>query len=70
MQKPLLPDHPLTTRELAEFMQTSPRTVEGWRRRGIGPRFFKISGNRVRYLPGDVLEFVEANASFGGEAAE
>ncbi|MXO94063.1 helix-turn-helix domain-containing protein [Erythrobacter arachoides] len=38
----------LTTKELAHRWRISPRTLEGWRDKGIGPCYTKI-GNRVRY---------------------
>ncbi|MCK0129276.1 helix-turn-helix domain-containing protein [Erythrobacter sp. F6033] len=37
-----------TTNELADRWRISPRTLEGWRDKGIGPTFTRI-GNRVRY---------------------
>ena len=38
----------LTTQELADRWRMSPRTLEGWRDKGIGPTFTRI-GSRVRY---------------------
>lgn len=32
----------------------SERTLEGWRRRGTGPRFVRIEGSGVRYLLADL----------------
>lgn len=46
-----------TTKELASRWRISPRTIEGWRDKGIGPVFVKI-GNRVRYHI-DVIERAE-----------
>lgn len=51
----------LTTRELARRWRISPRTLEGWRDKGIGPHYNKI-GNRVRYHI-DVVERVERDWS-------
>ncbi|MEO0760460.1 MAG: helix-turn-helix domain-containing protein [Pseudomonadota bacterium] len=45
----------LTQVELAERWRMSPRTLEQWRWRGVGPRYLKIGG-RVIYP----LAFVEA----------
>lgn len=45
----------LTQKALADRWQMSPRTLEQWRWRGIGPRYLKIGG-RVLYP----LELVEA----------
>lgn len=61
-----LPSKPMTTKEFSEFFDISPRTAEDWRLRGVGPRFIRICGNRVRYLPDDVLAWMENNAC-GGE---
>ena len=47
----------LTTAELAERWRISPRTLEGWRDKGIGPTYTRI-GNRVRYHI-DVIERAE-----------
>ena len=64
-----LPDKPLTTKQFAEFVDISHRTAEDWRLRGVGPRYIRICGNRVRYLPEDILAWMERNAC-GGEDAE
>lgn len=65
--RPLLPNRPLDTKEVAAFFGVSSRTVEGWRRRRVGPRFTRTGGRQVRYLPGDLVSFLEEQASFGGE---
>lgn len=49
--------------ELAAILRTSPRTIQGWRVRGGGPRFVKLSrGQRspVRYRLNDVHAWLEA----------
>ncbi|WP_416379173.1 helix-turn-helix domain-containing protein [Alteriqipengyuania sp. WL0013] len=43
----------LTTKVLASRWQVSPRTLEGWRDKGIGLSFIKI-GNRIRYRLCDI----------------
>lgn len=43
----------LETREAAKELGLSPRTLEGWRRRGEGPNFLKF-GRRVKYRPEDI----------------
>lgn len=65
--RPLLPNRPLDTREVAAFFGVSMRTVEGWRRRKVGPRFTRTGGRQVRYLPAAIAEFLEEQSSFGGE---
>ena len=37
----------LTQNELAARWKCSPRTLEQWRWRGIGPRFLKIGGKVI-----------------------
>jgi hypothetical protein len=49
-------DAHLNQRELARRLKLSPRTLEGWRWRGEGPRFVK-AGGRVLYRLEDVEAF-------------
>lgn len=56
----------LTTVDVAQRWRMSPRSLEGWRDRGIGPTYHKI-GNRVRYLVNDIEEF-ERRWRLGGDA--
>ena len=46
----------LSQRELARRLRVSPRTLEGWRWRGTGPRFIK-AGGRVIYRLEDIEAF-------------
>lgn len=53
----------LTTKEAADFLKMSPRTLANWRLRGEGPRFFHLTGNPkspVRYRLQDILDWAEA----------
>ena len=43
----------LETVHAADELGLSPRTLEGWRRRGEGPQYLKI-GRRVKYRPEDI----------------
>lgn len=43
----------LETVHAADELGLSPRTLEGWRRRGEGPPYLKI-GRRVKYRPEDI----------------
>lgn len=52
--KPTLKDY-LTQKELAERLGVSENTLEKWRWKKIGPRFYKLGG--VRYKLSDVLEY-------------
>lgn len=47
----------LTQREGAAFLGVSPRTLEGWRVRGGGPRFVRL-GRAVRYRRADLEEYM------------
>lgn len=47
----------LSTKELAEMLRISPRTLEGMRLRGTGPQFVRLGvgkGARVVYRHSDV----------------
>lgn len=51
------------TREAAEFLKLSPRTLERMRVEGCGPRFLKAGRSiraKVLYRPSDVRAWVEA----------
>ena len=49
----------LATKEAAEFLSVSPRTLEDWRVRGGGPPF-KRMGRLVRYSRSELVQFVES----------
>lgn len=42
-------DRPLTTEQAADFLGVSPRTMERWRLRRVGPSFVKLSARAIRY---------------------
>jgi hypothetical protein len=50
----------LDQREVADIMKVAPRSLEGMRFRGQGPKFIKISKTRVRYRLSDVQAFLES----------
>ena len=56
----------------ATYLGANPRTLEGWRVRGGGPRFIKV-GRRVVYRRRDLDEWLaareRASTSDRGEAA-
>jgi excisionase family DNA binding protein len=56
-------ERPLTPRELATFLKVSPATIR--RRLGELPHF-RI-GNRVRFMPSDVLAHYMKKPTGGGE---
>ena len=49
----------LDTPELAAYLDNQTNTLEGWRVKGIGPRYIKI-GRLVRYRIEDVERWIEA----------
>jgi predicted site-specific integrase-resolvase len=49
----------LETVHAADELGLSPRTLEGWRRRGEGPPYLKI-GRRVKYRPEDIEAYKAA----------
>ena len=57
----------LDTRAAAEYLALSPRTLEKWRTRGIGPAFSRIGGGvrGVRYRVADLDDFVAARTVGG-----
>ena len=50
----------MDTRQAAEVLKISPKTLERMRVEGRGPAFAKI-GRCVRYRKSDVLDFIERN---------
>lgn len=60
----------LTTKEAARFLRLSHRTLEGFRVRGIGPRFIKAGSglrSRVLYYPADIRTWLERRFSSTSE---
>ena len=55
------PGRALREQEVAEWLGLSIATLRAWRRRGQGPRFVKF-GRAVRYMVGDVEQYVRASA--------
>jgi excisionase family DNA binding protein len=44
----------------ADYLNTSPRTLEDWRYRRIGPPFIRVGG-QIRYRRSDVDAWLAAN---------
>ena len=44
----------------AVYLGYSPRTLQGWRTRGGGPVFVKVSATSVRYRKADLDRFIES----------
>jgi hypothetical protein len=63
MTTPTHPDNPdpiqlLNQTQAAEVLAVNPRTLEGWRFKGGGPRFVRV-GRRVRYRMRDLRAWIE-----------
>lgn len=48
----------MTQKQAAEFLSLSPRSLEGWRYRGGGPRYVRINSRAVRYRREDLEAFL------------
>jgi excisionase family DNA binding protein len=59
---PHTPDQLLTTKEAADFLSLSHKTLEYFRVAGGGPRFVKLAPKAVRYRKADLDAWVEASA--------
>ncbi len=54
---------PLTSHEVADMLQISYRSIEGWRCTGEGPRYFQPRGTRlVWYSEVEVLRWMAAGS--------
>ncbi len=51
----------LTTEDVADILGVSPRTLEDWRLKGLGPDFVTLSPKVVRYRPAAVDKYVEGH---------
>ena len=59
------PLYVLTEREVAQRFRVTPRTVQEWRRRHVGPPYFKC-GRLVRYSLFDLEAYIESNTRRNG----
>jgi hypothetical protein len=50
----------LNEKRAADFLSSTPKTLQNWRLRGAGPPFTKASGRFVRYRRGDLIEWAAA----------
>lgn len=55
----------LTTAEAATYLSLSPRTLETWRSKLVGPPYVKPNGGKVRYRPEDLEQWVEESITTG-----
>lgn len=49
----------LSQREVAMRLGVSARTVEGWRARGVGPPYLRLSARAVRYRSSDLEQWLD-----------
>jgi len=48
----------LTPAEVATYLRVSWRTLQEWRRSGVGPTWIRLGYNRVRYRKAEVEEWL------------
>lgn len=48
---------------LAALLSVSPRTLESWRKNGVGPPYSRLPNRTVRYKGLDILEWLEKRKS-------
>ena len=53
------PDSLLRQEEAAALIGVTARALEGWRYRGGGPKFVRISSRCVRYRRSDLMDWIE-----------
>ena len=53
----------LTTKEAAKRLRVSPRTLERYRKDGVGPYFIR-EGQLIFYRPDDLTEWQQENRQF------
>ena len=59
----------LTTKDAAEYLGVTPATVRTWRRRGTGPRGYRVpGGHTILYRVADLDSWVDSLEVVGGGA--
>lgn len=68
---PINPDCYYSPPDTAQALDTSERTLESWRLKGIGPEYVRLGGRLVRYRGSALLKFADDNtfSSTSEEAA-
>ena len=49
----------LDTKQAARLMGFSHKTLENWRSKGQGPRYYQLPNKRIRYIREDLFEWVK-----------
>ena len=60
----------MTEVELAKRLDISTRTLQQWRRAGVGPAFIRIGQNTIRYREEDIAAYEESRIEGGALASE
>jgi DNA-binding transcriptional MerR regulator len=55
-------DRILLPRQVAELLKVSPRTLEAWRRKGVGPPHISYSSRCVRYREKQLRSWLASRA--------
>jgi excisionase family DNA binding protein len=50
-------DRLMTSKEVAEYLNVHPQTLDRWASKGAGPAYIKVEGNR-RYSEADLKEWL------------
>ncbi|MBM3740407.1 MAG: helix-turn-helix domain-containing protein [Acidobacteria bacterium] len=50
----------INEKQVAEMLGISVRSLQGWRCRGRGPRFYRLGGDSVRYRADEVQAWAES----------
>lgn len=53
-------DRLINENEAAQFIGFTIRALQGWRFKGGGPKFVKVSARSIRYRRRDLIEWAEA----------
>lgn len=59
----------MTQQQAAAYLGVSHKTLEFWRRGNEGPTYVRI-GQRVRYRPADLDQYIESRKTVPGEGSE
>ncbi len=51
----------LSRAQAAERLGLMPQTLAGWAVKGIGPKYVKFCGGRVRYHPDDLADWIASH---------
>ena len=64
------PNELLSQRQVAVRLGASARTIEGWRARGVGPPFLRLSTRAVRYRSSDLEQWLDQRRVAGNPGLE